>query len=102
MVRAFHRWTQWLLDTDSVFVTVEPNVVIPTGFTPNSDGRNDIVIDYIELFPECVVEVYNRWGDQLFRRPDTNKQPWDGKYRDGYVPVGTYYYVTPTPRTNDS
>lgn len=81
------------LDTDSVLVTVEPNVVIPTGFTPNSDGRNDTwVIDYIELFPECVVEVYNRWGDQLFRSVGY-KQPWDGKYRDGYVPVGTYYYV---------
>jgi len=81
------------LDTDSVLVTVEPNVIIPTGFTPNSDGRNDTwVIDYIELFPECVVEVYNRWGDQLFRSVGY-RQPWDGKYRDGYVPVGTYYYV---------
>ena len=31
-------------------------------------------------------------GDQLFRSVGY-KQPWDGKYRDGYVPVGTYYYV---------
>lgn len=79
--------------TDSVLVTVVPTVVIPNGFTPNSDGRNDTwVIDFIELFPDCEVEVYNRWGDQLFRSVGY-KQPWDGKYRDGFVPVGTYYYV---------
>ena len=76
-----------------MLVTVVPTVVIPTGFTPNSDGRNDAwVIDFIDLFPNCEVEVYNRWGDQLFRSVGY-KQPWDGKYRDGYVPVGTYYYV---------
>ncbi|MBL7950374.1 MAG: gliding motility-associated C-terminal domain-containing protein [Flavobacteriales bacterium] len=79
--------------TDSVLVTVVPTVVIPNGFTPNADGRNDTwVIDFIELFPDCEVEVYNRWGDQLFRSVGYN-QPWDGKYRDGFVPVGTYYYV---------
>jgi gliding motility-associated-like protein len=81
------------VDTDSVLVTVVPTVVIPSGFTPNSDGSNDAwVIDFIELFPDCEVEVYNRWGEQLFRSVGY-KQPWDGKYRDGYVPVGTYYYV---------
>ncbi|MCB0769659.1 MAG: gliding motility-associated C-terminal domain-containing protein [Flavobacteriales bacterium] len=81
------------VDIDSVLITVVPTVVIPTGFTPNSDGSNDTwVIDFIELFPECEIEVYNRWGEQLFRSVGY-KQPWDGRYRDGFVPVGTYYYV---------
>lgn len=80
-------------DVDSVLVTVVPTIVIPSGFTPNGDGRNDTwVIDFIELFPECEVQVFNRWGDQLFRSVGYN-QPWNGKYRDGFVPVGTYYYV---------
>jgi gliding motility-associated-like protein len=79
--------------TDSVLVSVVPTVKIPNGFTPNADGRNDVwVIDFIELFPDCEVEVYNRWGEQLFRSVGY-KQPWDGRYRDGFVPVGTYYYV---------
>lgn len=81
------------IDTDTVLVTVVPTVVIPNGFTPNADGSNDVwIIDFIDLFPDCEVEVYNRWGDQLFRSIGYNK-PWDGKYRDGFVPVGTYYYV---------
>ncbi|MBX2972220.1 MAG: gliding motility-associated C-terminal domain-containing protein [Flavobacteriales bacterium] len=81
------------VDTDSVLVSIAPTVVIPNGFTPNGDGRNDTwQIDFIELFPDCVVEVYNRWGEQLFRSAGYTK-PWDGRYRDGLVPVGTYYYV---------
>ncbi len=81
------------IDTDSVLVTVVPNVVIPTGFTPNGDGWNDAwIIDFIELFPDCEVEVYNRWGEQLFRSVGYRK-PWDGRYNGGFVPVGTYYYV---------
>ena len=78
---------------DSVLVTVVPEIRIPTGFTPNGDGWNDMwVIDFIDLFPESEVEVYNRWGDMLFRSVGY-KQPWDGKYSGGFVPVGTYYYV---------
>jgi len=81
------------VDTDSVLVTVVPSIVVPSGFTPNGDGQNEIwQIDFIDLFPDCEVEVYSRWGEQLFRSVGY-KQPWDGRYRDGAVPVGTYYYV---------
>lgn len=81
------------VSSDSVLVTVVPDVVIPTGFTPNGDGWNETwVIDFIELFPECEVEIYNRWGEQLFRSVGYTR-PWDGKYGGGFVPVGTYYYV---------
>ena len=81
------------VDLDSVLVTVVPEVVIPTGFTPNGDGWNDVwEIDNIDLFPECEVEVYNRWGDMLFRSVGY-QEPWEGKYNGDFVPVGTYYYV---------
>ena len=76
-----------------MLVTVVPTIVIPSGFTPNGDGSNDAwVIDFIDLFPDCEVQVFNRWGDQLFQSVGY-QQPWSGKYRDGFVPVGTYYYV---------
>src|SRR5690606_38720581 len=68
---------------DSVLVTVLPDLVIPNGFTPNGDGWNETwQIDLIELFPECEVEIYNRWGEQLFRSVGY-KQPWDGRYNGG-------------------
>lgn len=78
---------------DSVLVTVLPDMVVPSGFTPNGDGWNDQwIIDFIDLFPNVEVEVYNRWGELLFQSVGY-RVPWDGRYKGGLVPVGTYYYV---------
>jgi len=79
--------------TDTVTVFVLPQFVIPGGFTPNGDGINDVwTINNIDLFPNVVVEVYNRWGEQLFYS-NGYKTPWDGNYKGAPLPVGTYYYV---------
>jgi gliding motility-associated-like protein len=79
--------------SDSVEVTVRPGIVIPDGISPNNDGANDEwIIDGIELFPDCVVEVYNRWGELLFQSVGY-KEHWKGTYKNKELPVGTYYYV---------
>jgi gliding motility-associated-like protein len=83
---------------DTVTVVVLPTFVIPNGFSPNSDGYNDVwMIDNIYKFPNCEVEVYNRWGEQLFYSKGYGT-PWNGTYQGKPVPVGTYYYVI---RLND-
>ena len=80
-------------NSDSVTITILPRFIVPSGFTPNGDGWNDTwQIAMIHLFPDCVVEVFNRWGEPLFRSVGY-KQPWDGRYGGGLVPVGTYYYA---------
>jgi gliding motility-associated-like protein len=76
-----------------MILDIVPSIWFPDGFTPNGDGTNDTwVIDYIYLFPECEVEVYNRWGELLFRSVGYNT-PWDGRYDGKDLPVGTYYYI---------
>lgn len=78
---------------DTITVEVLPEFVIPNGFSPNGDGWNDVwQIDMIYLFPECEVEVFNRWGEPLFYSIGYNT-PWDGTFRGKPVPVGTYYYL---------
>ncbi len=78
---------------DSVVVTVIPSIIFPDGISPNADGANDEwIIDGIELFPDCVVEVYNRWGELLFQSIGY-KEHWNGTYKGEPLPVGTYYYV---------
>ena len=70
-----------------------PDVVFPSGFTPNGDGYNEYwQIDFVDKFPQMEVEIYNRWGEMLFESVGYGT-PWDGRYNGGYVPVGTYYYV---------
>jgi gliding motility-associated-like protein len=78
---------------DSVFIEVLPEISVPSGFSPNGDGINDIwEIDIDLLFPDLVVEIYNRWGNLLYRS-EGYTIPWDGNYEGDPVPVGTYYYV---------
>ena len=85
--------TNGCVSNDEILVTPIPEIYYPTGFTPNGDGVNeDWQIDRIEDFPDCVVEIYNRWGELLFRSVGYVER-WDGIYKNKPLPVGTYYYV---------
>ena len=84
---------QGCVASDSIVVTVRPGIVFPDGISPNADGANDEwIIDGIEFFPDCVVEVYNRWGELLFQSVGY-KENWKGTYKGKPLPVGTYYYI---------
>lgn len=92
-------YTLWVTDAngciamDTVRVSVIMEVVPNDGISPNGDGINDVwTIPGIEQFPDAVVEIYNRWGELLFRSIGY-KQKWDAKYNGNDLPVGTYYYV---------
>jgi gliding motility-associated-like protein len=79
--------------TDSVKVTVLEAPVVPNTFTPNGDGRNDYwVIDHLNSYPGCIVEVYNRNGERVFYSIGYGT-PWDGRYNSVNLPVGVYYYI---------
>jgi gliding motility-associated-like protein len=72
---------------------VYKKVVVPNAFSPNGDGINDVwQIKYLETYPGVTVEIYNRYGQILFRSVGYAK-PWDGKYKGQNVPTGTYYYI---------
>jgi gliding motility-associated-like protein len=78
---------------DTIVISVLPELIFSTGFTPNGDGTNDLwVVDNISRFPNNVVEIYNRWGELLFQAKDYQNN-WDGKYKGKDLPVGTYYYI---------
>ncbi len=66
---------------------------IPTVFTPNNDGTNDTwVIEGMWQFPNCVVKVYNRWGQSLFESKGY-ATPWDGTFEGKDCPIADYYYI---------
>ncbi len=79
--------------SDTMTVFLYPLIKIPNGFSPNGDTKNEKwIIDYIDQFPDNIVEVYNRWGEQLFFKKGYNGE-FDGKFKGKDLPVGTYYYV---------
>ena len=43
-------------------------IEVPTGFSPNGDNINDTWrIGLIELYPDAVIEIFNRWGKLVFK-----------------------------------
>jgi gliding motility-associated-like protein len=80
---------------DSVFVKVldGPAYFIPSSFTPNGDGLNDI----FRPVPSGIVrtewfKIFDRWGRMIFT---SNKwlEGWNGTYNGREQPVGTYVWI---------
>jgi len=79
--------------TDNVTVFIVDPLKVPNAFTPNGDGFNDTwEINRIELFPNVIVEVFNRWGQRVFSSVGYSN-PWNGTNDGNYLPEGTYYWV---------
>ncbi len=81
--------------TQSTLVKVV-KLEVPNAFSPNADGINDEwEITFLRNYPNCSVEVYNRYGQILFKSIGYNKN-WDGTYHNQSLPTGTYYYIIKT------
>jgi gliding motility-associated-like protein len=77
----------------SVFIKVLRFPKIPNTFTPNNDGINDKwVIEYLNSYPNCRVQVFSRTGQLVFESKGYGT-PWDGTMKGKSLPLDTYYYI---------
>lgn len=72
------------------------NITIPNLvniITPNDDGINDF-IDYSALAvkPNFAVDIYDRYGIQVFKADKANGYRWNGTTNGRRVPTGSYWY----------
>ena len=83
------------LTIDSVRVVVAGEIIIPNVFSPNGDGIHDRwVIQRIENHPNAVVELFNRYGQSIYRRNNYNAaNAWEGQLNGKAVATGVYFYV---------
>lgn len=65
---------------------------IPSAFSPNGDGMNDILYVRGQHVKDMLLRIYNRWGQLVFESTDI-KRGWDGKYKGSEAPVEAYGYV---------
>lgn len=74
-------------------VKTERKIMIPTAFTPNNDGHND-VFKMVNVTNETLLEmrVFNRWGTVVFSTNDISKG-WDGRYKGQEQPMAVYGYA---------
>ncbi|MBL7747279.1 MAG: gliding motility-associated C-terminal domain-containing protein, partial [Chitinophagaceae bacterium] len=70
-----------------------PDIYVPTGFTPNGDGRNDRFTPFpVGIKGLNYFRVFNRWGQLVFST-NTLHQGWDGKLGGTDQPTGTYVWM---------
>lgn len=66
-------------------------IIIPTAFTPNGDGLNDVFSPVITEAESFEMKIFNRWGELIFFS-DSIFVGWDGRYKSGIAQSGTYIY----------
>jgi gliding motility-associated-like protein len=83
---------------DSAYITVKvfrtnPSVFVPSAFTPNGDGVNDVIrpiavgVTQIQYF-----RIYNRWGELIFSTTQSG-QGWNGKINGKNQGTGVYVWI---------
>jgi gliding motility-associated-like protein len=70
------------------------NIYIPSAFTPNGDGINDVFLMKGHDLKRFEISIFNRWGDVVFSSNDI-ELAWTGSTKNGeyFVPDGVYNYV---------
>ncbi|NVK26811.1 MAG: gliding motility-associated C-terminal domain-containing protein [Flavobacteriia bacterium] len=65
---------------------------VPSAFSPNGDGVNDLFTWNTQNVISLRIEVYNRWGDKVFESVEVNGE-WDGTFRGQMLPAGPFSYA---------
>jgi uncharacterized delta-60 repeat protein/gliding motility-associated-like protein len=89
------------VDTLLVRIFGSNDIIIPTAFSPDGDGLNDVLrpvmagISSLRFF-----RVYDRMGHEVFSS-SSSTSGWDGRYMGKAAPAGTYVWVVEgTDRNN--
>ncbi|NQX53498.1 gliding motility-associated C-terminal domain-containing protein, partial [Pedobacter panaciterrae] len=66
-------------------------IFVPNTFTPNNDGKNDILYVYGNTIAKMKLRVYNQWGQFIYESLNI-QNGWDGTYKGDIQPNGVYVY----------
>lgn len=79
--------------TDCCAVYIKGKFAMPNAFTPNGDGKNDLLkalaFSPLQKFRLLIV---NRYGQEIFSSENVN-EGWDGRFNNQDQEVGVYYYL---------
>ncbi|WP_420388274.1 PKD domain-containing protein [Roseivirga sp.] len=76
----------------NIIVDLGYEIVMPTAFTPNSDGLNDRLYPEYYGIRDIKLIIYNTWGEVIFVSEDIESGGWNGLVKDEEAPAGGYAY----------
>jgi gliding motility-associated-like protein len=82
-----------VIDTQLVRIFDNRDILLPRGFSPNADGKNDKLIPHLVGVTSLrYFRVYDRWG-QLIYQTGIIGEGWDGTYKGVKQPMETYVWM---------
>jgi gliding motility-associated-like protein len=79
--------------TIEVLDKCDVTILMPSGFTPNGDGVNDIFLVPPQNRGKLLrFEIFNRWGQRIFIATEAVRG-WNGQLGSKPAPPGTYVYT---------
>jgi len=83
------------ISTDSMTVYVDLKCYepfVPSAFSPNGDGKNDMLYVRSNCLQNFVFKVFDRWGEKVFESTTLNFG-WDGSFRGSPVNAGVFIWT---------
>jgi gliding motility-associated-like protein len=74
---------------------------LPTAFSPNGDGKNDILFVRGAGVQSMNLKIYNRWGQLVFESNSLDVG-WDGTYKGKKQEMEAYAYVLNVTFTDET
>ncbi len=68
------------------------DIYIPNAFSPNGDGNNDVFRARGKYLREVEIEIFDRWGELIFKGSGDEFTNWDGTFRGKALPPDSYAY----------
>ncbi|MBI5218983.1 MAG: gliding motility-associated C-terminal domain-containing protein [Bacteroidia bacterium] len=87
----------------SIFISPEGSgcLFIPTVFSPNSDGNNDVLLVRGSNIKSLSLRIYDRWGNKVFEANNQNNG-WDGTYNGTPLNAAVFVYYLKAELQNGS
>lgn len=80
-------------DVKVLVMKTPPEIFVPSAFTPNHDGLNDVIRPKLAGIKQLkYFRIFNRWGNLVFATSTINNG-WDGRFSGVLQPTATYVYV---------
>lgn len=81
------------VNSDCMRIFVSGDLIVPTAFSPNNDGYNDLFILRVvgSCFDSFSFLIFDRWGEKVFETQNISST-WDGTYRGKFLDPGVFVY----------
>jgi gliding motility-associated-like protein len=86
---------EYISSYDVVFQPCECPMYLPSAFSPNFDGINEVFQPYYACEVPIIdwhLEIYDRWGNMVYREQGDMLRGWDGTFKGSMLDAGVYVW----------